>query len=108
MLPMKDKNRLKAYEELMPMVAAHLGLPAPSGGDDLDGYLPYLEKMRSEGCYVLLKIDGPRPGKNHYTTVVSGKPLGAETLHTDAPSLAMALAYVVVEYSRACWGVADE
>jgi hypothetical protein len=102
---MGDKFRLKAYEGLMPVVAAHLHMPAPSGEGDLDGYLPYLERMRQEGCSVVVKVDGPRPGKNQYTAAVRGGPLTAEGgLRTDAPSLAMAMAYIVVEYARARWG----
>ncbi len=101
---MSDKERFKEYEMLMPMVAAHVGLPAPSGPDDVDAYLPYIARMRDEGCRVLLKIDGPRSGKSQYTAVASGTPLGEECFHTDAPSLAMAAAFVVVSYARACWG----
>lgn len=101
---MSDKLRLKAYEGLMPMVAAHLHMPAVSG-EDPDGYLPYLERMRREGCSVVLKVDGPRPGKNQYTAAVRIGPLGAEGgLRTDAPSLSTAMAYIVVEYARARWG----
>jgi hypothetical protein len=99
---------LKSCVKLIPDVAAHLGLPVPSDLENIDTYLPYLERMRAEGCHVLLKIDGQRPGNNQYTAVASGKPLGAETFHTDAPSLVMAAAYLVVHYSRVCWGWQDE
>jgi hypothetical protein len=94
--------------KLMPEVAAHLGMPAPSDLENIDTYLPYLERMRAEGCYVVLKIDGPRPGRSPYTSVVSGAPLGDETFHIDASSLVMAAAYVIVHYARACWGLRDE
>ena len=102
------KLRLKSYMNLIPEVAAHLGMAAPSDLENIDAYLPYLERMRAEGCHVLLKIDGPRPGKSQYTAVVSGKPLGDETFHIDAPSLAMAAAYIIVCYSRVRWGMRDE
>lgn len=98
--------KLRSCLKLMPELAAHLGMPAPTDPENIDTYLPYLERMRAEGSHVLLKIDGPRPGKNQYTPVVSGGALGAETFHTDAPSLAMAAAYIVVHYARVCWGFA--
>jgi len=69
------KLRLTSCVALAPEVAAHLGMPVPSDLESIDTYLPYLERMRSEGCHVLLKIDGPRPGKNQYTAVVSGNHL---------------------------------
>ncbi len=105
---MSDKVRLNACMGLIPEVAALLGMPVPSDLENIDSYLPYLDRMRAEGCDVLLEIDGPRPGKNQYTSVASGKPLGTETLHTDAPSLAMAAAYIIVHYSRVRWGLRDE
>ena len=105
---LNQKLKLKACVNLIPEVAAHLGMPAPSDLETIDTYLPYLERMRAEGCYVLLKIDGPRPGKNQYTAVASGEPLGDETFHTDAPSLVMAAAYIIVHYSRARWGFPHE
>jgi hypothetical protein len=98
----------QAYINFMSVVAAHLGMPAPSDLENIDAYLPYLERMQAEGCHVLLKIDGPRPGKNQYTAVVSGKPLGTDCFHTDAPSLATAAAYIIIEYARACWGIPHE
>ena len=76
-------------------------MPVPSDLENIDTYLPYLERMRAEGCYVLLKIDGPRPGKNQYTAVVSGEPIGDETFHyTDAPCpRAMAGGYTFTSFT---------
>ena len=101
---MSDNLKFKSSMDLIPELAEHLGMPIPADLEDIDTYMPLLERMRSEGCHVLLKIDGPRPGKSQYTAVVSGTPLGDETLHIDARSLAMAMAYVVILYAHACWG----
>lgn len=100
---MSDKHRLRSYEETMPAIAARCGLEPPRSEADVDAYIPYLEQMRSDGASVLLKLDGPRPGKNHYTAAASGGPLEGP-IRTDAPTWAQALAYIVVEYARACWG----
>jgi hypothetical protein len=102
------KLRLKSCARLIPKVAAHLGMPVPLDLENIDAYLPFLNQMRAEGCYVLLKIDGPRPGASQYTGVASGGPLGETTLHTDTRSLAMAAAFLVAGYARACWGIVDD
>jgi hypothetical protein len=103
-----DRGLLKARAEFMPALGAQLGMPTFAREQGIDAYLPYLERMQHEGCHVLLKIDGPRPGKNQFTAVVSGGHLGAgEGIRMDARELTEAAAFIVVEYARNYWSFAQ-
>lgn len=82
-----------------------LTAPIADPHDDVDICLPYLEKMKSEGASVLLKLDGQRGhGDNGpFTAAVRGGLLKDDFIRIDADSLAEAAAYIVVEYDRRCW-----
>jgi hypothetical protein len=72
---------------------------------DIDICVPYVEKIKSEGAGVLIKVDGQRgPGDNGpFTAAIRGGLLNDDFIRIDADSLAEAVAYVVVEYARRCW-----
>ena len=67
---------------------------------------PLLERMRSEGAVVLIKLDGERVQPSDtgpYTALVFGNPLQDERIRTDAETIESALSYVIVEYARRVW-----
>lgn len=69
---------------------------------------PLLERMRSDGAVVLVKLDGERhpPDDNgQYTVLASGAPLQGDYIRTDAETVEAALSYVIVEYARRVWGL---
>jgi hypothetical protein len=91
---------------LVPAVARHLGLnPIPAQWKGIDAVLPILERMRSDGAIVLIKLDGGRgPSDNGpYTLVVSGGPLNGDFIRVDVSTLEEGIARVVVEYAQKCW-----
>lgn len=96
----------------IPSVAARFGFAEVSPDwAGLDAVLPMLERMRLEGCIVLVKLDGERtaPGDNGpYTVVVSGKSLGEDFIRVDERALEDALAFVIVRYAARIWGYRAE
>lgn len=92
----------------IPLLAALLGFSDVSPDwSGIDAVLPMLERMRLEGCVVLVKLDGERTGAQDsgpYTVVASGKPLGDDFLRIDERTLEDALAHVIVRYAARMWG----
>lgn len=88
------------YQAPLQRIAARLGVPAP-GGQGVDQFWPFLERMRRDGAVALLKLDGERrePGDTGpYTALVSGGPLHGEHFRTDAHTAEEALAFIIVRY----------
>ena len=89
-------------------IAAELGLPeVPENWSGIDAVWPLLERMRSDGATVLVKIDGERgPGDSGpYTAHVSRGRLGDGWVRTDEHSLEAALTHVIVRYAADGWGL---
>jgi len=79
----------------------------PDGWSGIDAVLPLLERMRRDGCVVVVKLDGERTGAEDsgpYTVEVTGKPLGDEFLRMDHHELEDAIASVIVRYAERKWG----
>jgi hypothetical protein len=91
---------------IMPRLAEAVGFCSGFDARHLDSYLPFLERMRAEGARVLLKIDGFRKPADAgpYTAAASGGPLGDRGIRMDSDNFADAVAWVVIEYARSCWG----
>jgi hypothetical protein len=87
------------------VIAALLGEPVPpEDWSGVDAVLPLLERMRSEGAVLLIKLDGERTSRP-YTVFVSGGPL-RDSVRLDANTLDEGLAHVLGHYAAQCWGVA--
>jgi hypothetical protein len=71
--------------------------------------MPLLERMRTEGAIVIIKLDGERgDGDNGpYTVAVGGSLLGDRACRIDTHAIEDALAYIIVEYARLEWGLLD-
>lgn len=95
---------------LIPMVENHVGLsPVSAQWRGIDAILPILERMRSDGAIVLIKLDGGRGlSDNGPTTVLaSGGPLKGDFIRADVSSIEHGIAEVVVGYARRCWGFVE-
>lgn len=91
---------------LIPMVASHLGLSTvPAQWRGIDAVLPILERMRSDGAIVIIKLDGGRglSDDGPYTVLASGAPLKGDFIRAEVSSIEHGVAKVVVEYARRCW-----
>lgn len=95
---------------LIPMVASYLGLsPVSAQWRGIDAVLPILERMRSDGAIVLIKLDGGRGPSDGgpYTVLASGGPLKGDFVRADVSSIEHGIAKVIVEYARRCWGFVE-
>lgn len=94
---------LKFKTRDIPAIAAQLGLEMPDEWT-LDDVWPLLDRAREEGAVILLKLDGERSRK-WYTVVMSGGGLEREdVLHTDSPTMELAIATVLGNYAVKVWG----
>lgn len=89
-------------------IAAHLGMQSLSADwRGVDAVLPLLERMRTEGSVVVLKLDGQRIDSDDnrpYTVVISGGKLSSDGyVHTECATLEEALIHGIVEYAQKCW-----
>ena len=85
-----------------------LGEP-PTEWKGVDAVWALLERMKSDGAVVLIKIDGQRTKPDdtgQYTVVASGPPLGEKLIRTDAATIEEALCYVIGSYAEHVWEVA--
>ncbi|PQO46758.1 hypothetical protein [Blastopirellula marina] len=67
-----------------------------------DAVWPILERIRSEGAVVVIKLDGERRSRK-YTVVISGEPLGEDFFRTDTASLEEGLAAGILFYAERRW-----
>jgi hypothetical protein len=88
-------------------IAVELDLaPVSEDWSGVDAVWPLLEKMRSEGAVVLVKLDGERaPSAGPYTAHVSLGGLGRNHFRTDARTVEDALVYVIANYAAEVWGI---
>lgn len=88
-------------------IAVHLGLSIPADQIGIGDAWPILEKMRSDGAVVVVKLDGERVGPDDtgpYTVLVSGAHLGG-VIRSDAFTIEAALTDVICQYASKAWGL---
>ena len=88
-------------------IAAAVGLPeVPEDWSGIDAVWLLLERMKSEGAVVLVKLDGARgPLAGPYTVFASGGLLDRNSLRADEHTVEAALVHVIVNYAAAAWGI---
>ena len=89
-------------------IAAHIGLSVPETWTGIDAVWPLVERMRQDGAIVIIKVDGERTGPRDtgpYTFVISGTPVDAELIRTDAHSLEGGLSFVITKYASTVWKI---
>ena len=89
-------------------IAQQLAIELPPSWVGVGSVWPLLERMRSDGAVVLVKLDGERVSpadSGPYTVLASGKPLLGDCIRTDGETVEAALSYVIVEYARRVWAI---
>lgn len=87
-------------------IAVSMGFDLPPDWRGCDPVWPLLERMRSEGAVVLIKIDGQRR-TGAYTAVATGPGLES-SVRADASVLEEALADLIVRYAQLHWRAEGE
>lgn len=88
-------------------IALHLDIELAADWRGIGAVWPILERMRADGAIVLVKLDGQRMGSGArpYTLLVSGEPLGGDTIRLDHRDLDEGLCRMIIDYALRVWGI---
>lgn len=94
-------------KEAVCAIASKLGLPEISPSwQGVDAVLPVLNKIKSEGGIVIIKLDGERTSEDdngQFTLMVSGSPLDGDFIRTDSATIEEGLTKIIMEYAEKVW-----
>lgn len=96
-------TNLPARKAEVAALALRIGIaPIDADWSGCDAVWPILEKIRSEGGVVIVKLDGERR-TCPYTVAISGGPLGEDFFRTDIATLEEGLAAAILFYAERRW-----
>lgn len=90
--------------DALSLICSELSIEPGQEWSSIESVWPILERMRSEGAVVVVKLDGERTQKP-YTVLVSGEGLQGDWIRRDSDSLNTALSGVVIEYAERVWSL---
>ena len=88
---------MKSISELLDQLGLS-NLPS----DGIGNGWPLLDRIQSEGCVVVVKLDGEREG-NRYTLAITGGLLGEDFFRKDSDDLVVLIQDAVNFYDRLVW-----